>query len=145
MLLQLLEKINQFLLSMKALSPPMLQAARQLLTNQQGGILAQMKVSENQTSELKTLGCIVVHVISVLFSNSKLQVLLPFVKMLENPVALSVSIIISKNRLMIAIWCTKDCYLPTMVEGISFQELQNAMATAKHGDPNGRFISKLQQ
>ena len=76
---------------MKAFSPPMLQAARRLLVNQQGGILAQMRVSENQSSESKTVSSIVVHVVAVLFSNSKLQVLLPFIKMLDDPASLSVS------------------------------------------------------
>ena len=82
---------NQFLLDMKALSPPMLLAARRLLTNQQGGILAQMKVTERLSLECKTLGSIVIHTVAVLFSNSKQPILLPFIKMLDNPASLRVS------------------------------------------------------
>lgn len=68
----------------------MLHAARCLLTNQQGGDLAQMKVSETLSSECKTLGAVVVHAIAVLLSNSEMQILLPFINMLENPASLTV-------------------------------------------------------
>ena len=88
-----MQKLNQFLLDLKAFSPPMLQVARCLLTNQQGGDLAQMKISETLSSECKTLGALVVHTIAVLFSNSKLQILLPFISMLENPASLTVSMV----------------------------------------------------
>ena len=76
---------------MKALPPKMIQAARCLLINQQGGNLAQMKISETLDSVCKTVGAVVMHAIAVLFSNSKLQLLLPFISMLENPAVLTVS------------------------------------------------------
>ena len=93
LLMQLLPKLNQVLLELKAFSPPMLQAARCLLTNQQGGDLAQMKISETLNSECKTQGAVVVHTIAVLLSHSKMEVLYPFIKMLENPASLMVNIV----------------------------------------------------
>ncbi len=90
MCLQFLQKLNEFLLNLKALSPTMLQAARCLLTNQQGGDLAQMKITESLSSECKTVGAVVVHATIILFSNSKLQILTPFISMLENPASLVV-------------------------------------------------------
>ena len=69
----------------------MVQTAQLLLTNQQGGPLVQMTVSPALTSEFKTLGSIVVHTVAVLSSNSTYPILLPFVNMLTNPAALTVS------------------------------------------------------
>jgi hypothetical protein len=78
---------------MKAFSPPMLQAARSLLINQQGGDLAQMKMSDTLDSGCKTQAAVVMHTIAVLFSNSKLQLLMPFINILDNPASLTVRII----------------------------------------------------
>ena len=69
----------------------MLQAARRYLTNQQGGPLAQMRISLELSSECKMLGAIVVHTISVMSCNSRQAILLPFVNMTTNPAALAVS------------------------------------------------------
>ena len=68
----------------------MRQAARLLLTNKQGGTLAQMCISPDLPSENKTLATIVVHAVSIFTSTSKQRILLPFVNMLSDPAALSV-------------------------------------------------------
>lgn len=88
---QLLELFNQFTLNVKAFTPSMRQTARLLLTNQQGGPLAQMTITPTLPSECKTLGSIVLHSVAVFSSNSRYQILLPFVNMLTNPAALTVS------------------------------------------------------
>lgn len=86
----------------------MLHAARCLLTNKQGGDLAQMEVSETLNAEGKTLGAIVVHSIAVLFSNSKTQVLLPFIDMFENPASLAVRLNCNKEGRFVDI-CLIGC------------------------------------
>lgn len=83
--------MNQFTLEMKSFSPLMRQAARLLLTNQQGGPLGQMTVSPELPAECKTLGAVVVHTIAVINCNSRQDILLPFVNMLTNPAALMVN------------------------------------------------------
>lgn len=78
---------------MKSFSPAMLQAARLLLTNTQGGPLAQMRITPEVPAEFKSLGALVVHTVAVMNSCAKLHILLPFVNMLNNPGALAVSFI----------------------------------------------------
>lgn len=89
--IQLLELFDENISKVKGLSSQMLQAARLLLTNKQGGPLAQMTISPTLLSECKTLGSIVIHTASVVSSKSTCQVLLPFFNMLTNPAALTVS------------------------------------------------------
>lgn len=87
----MLELFNQFACSVKAFSPAMRRMAQLLLTNQQGGNLAQMAISPTQSPECKTVGAIVIHTVAVFSSCSTYQILLPFVNMLANPSALAVS------------------------------------------------------
>lgn len=90
-ILQLLELFNQFSSSVKVFPRSMLQAARLLLTNQQGGPLAQMTITPDLPSENITLCSIIVHCMAVFSSNATCHILLPFVNMLTNPAALTVS------------------------------------------------------
>lgn len=76
---------------MKALSPPMRQTARLLLTNKQGGPLAQLCVTPALPTICKTLGAIVIHTVAVIDSHFRLPILLPFVNMMGNPAALAVN------------------------------------------------------
>lgn len=69
----------------------MLHTARLLLTNKQGGTLAQMCITPDLPAMCKTLGSIVVHTVAVLDSNSRHHSLLPFVNMMTNPAQLAVS------------------------------------------------------
>ena len=69
----------------------MLQIADLLLTNQQGGPLAQMSMSADSSPENKTLGAIVVHTVAALSVDPAQPILLPLVHMLTKPSALSVS------------------------------------------------------
>lgn len=76
---------------MRALSPSMRHTAQLLLTNKQGGPLAQMCITQKLPVMWKILGAVVVHTAAVLFSNSGRRSLLPFINMLTNPAALDVS------------------------------------------------------
>lgn len=88
---QLLEMFDQYVTTkVNAFSPPMRQTARLLLTNQQGGLLAQMRITPERSALYKSLGAIVMHTTAVLFSCSRQPILLPFVNMLSNPSALAV-------------------------------------------------------
>ena len=89
--LQFLEAFDQFMLGLKAFSPPMLQTARQLLTNEQGGPLAQLCMTPELPGMYKTLGSIIVHTVAVLDSNSRQPILYPFIHMMTNPAKLEVS------------------------------------------------------
>lgn len=77
---------------MRAFSPPMRQMAQLLITNQQGGTLAQMHIRPDLPAVYKTLGTLVVHTISALISNSRQHILQPLVNMalLNYPAALKV-------------------------------------------------------
>lgn len=75
---------------MKALTPTMRQTARLLLTNKQGGPLAQFSISPQLPATYKTLGAIVVHTAAIIDSHLRLPILLPFVNMMGNPAALKV-------------------------------------------------------
>lgn len=84
--------LNEFILSHKALSGDMKFVSRLLLANQQGGqVLAQMTASPQQSPMLRILSPIVVHTVSVLLCQQKMNILLPFVNILNNPTALVVS------------------------------------------------------
>ena len=68
--------------------------ARLLITNRQGGPLAQMRVTPDQPLEYKILSRIVLHTASIFSSISedpKGHFLLPFINMLTAPETLSVS------------------------------------------------------
>ena len=66
-------------------------ASRLLLANEQGGTLMQMTASPQQPLLLKTLSPIVVHTASLVLCKQKIEILLPFVNIFSNPVALAVS------------------------------------------------------
>lgn len=97
--------MNQFTLRMESFSPPMIQAARLLLTNAQGGPLAQMRITPELPAEFKSLGAVVIHTVAVINSYSKEHILLPFVNMLNNPAALSVSFDYSIIIVVIRLFC----------------------------------------
>lgn len=88
---QFLEAFNEFVLNLPAFSLPMRHIARLLLINQQGGPLAQLHITPELPAMCKTVGAIVIHTVSVLESCSKEPILLPFLNMITNPAALSVS------------------------------------------------------
>lgn len=97
---------------MKFLPSPLYDVAKLLITNQQGGLLSQMSVTPDQPVEYKILGCIVVHAVSVFSSNMENvneNFLLPFINMLTDPKAISVSQIyvsigLASEALIIIIW-----------------------------------------
>ena len=65
--------------------------ARALLANQQGGrVLEQMIVSPRQPLQCRTILGVVVHAAAVFFGRQKVDILLPFVNMLNNPALLNV-------------------------------------------------------
>ena len=67
--------------------------ARALLANQQGGgILEQMVVSPQQPLHCKIILGVVVHAAAVFSGRQKVDILLPFVNMLNNPAALNVTL-----------------------------------------------------
>ncbi len=77
------------------LSIPSLQMrwiARALLANQHGGPLAQLAIAPRQPPLQRTLGAIVVHTAVIFQSRQGVELLEPFVKMLNNPAALVVCI-----------------------------------------------------
>lgn len=65
--------------------------ARLLLANEQGGPLAQLRVTPKLPAMCKTLGAIVIHTVAVLDSCSNRPSLLPFINMMTYPAALAVS------------------------------------------------------
>ena len=78
----------------KEFSPSLHKVAKLLLTNQQGGPLSDMQISPEQPAEFRMLGGIVLHTVAVfgsVFENPEQHFLLPFVNMLTNPEAISVS------------------------------------------------------
>ncbi len=66
--------------------------ARALLANQHGGPLAQLAIVPRQPPLQRTLGAIVVHTAIIFQSRQGVELLEPFVKMLNNPAALMVGI-----------------------------------------------------
>ena len=65
--------------------------ARSLVANEQGGPLAQLGVAPQQPLQNRILGAIVVHTATVFFCRQRVEILQPFVNMLNNPAALVVS------------------------------------------------------
>jgi len=65
--------------------------ARSLVANEQGGSLAQLGVAPQQSLQNRILGAIVVHTAAVFFCRQRVEILQPFVNMLNNPAALVVS------------------------------------------------------
>ena len=65
--------------------------AKLLVANEQGGTLAQLIVDPMQPLQHRTLGAIVVHTAAVFFCRQRVDILQPFVNMLNNPAALVVS------------------------------------------------------
>ena len=65
--------------------------ARLLIANEQGGTLAQLVVDPMQPLQHRTLGGIMVHTAAVFFCQQRIDILQPFVNMLNNPAALVVS------------------------------------------------------
>ncbi len=66
--------------------------AQALLANQQGGPLAQLAITPCQPPLQRTLGAIVVHTAIIFQYRQGVELLQPFVKMLNNPAALVVGI-----------------------------------------------------
>ena len=75
---------------MKSFSPSMRDIARLLLSNEQGGPLAQMTLRPGLPLECKLLGTLVIHEVSVFSSKANLSLLLPFINMMTKPEALMV-------------------------------------------------------
>ena len=94
--------------------------ARSLVANEQGGPLAQLTISPRQPLQHRTLGAIVVHTAAVLFCRQRVEILQPFVNMLNNPAALVVSVSLSGCELWKEGKCDttllQNAYLPTMPE-----------------------------
>ena len=65
--------------------------ARLLVANEQGGTLAQLKMNPGQPLQHRTLAAIVVHAVAVILCRQKVNILQPFVNMLNNPAMLVVS------------------------------------------------------
>lgn len=83
--------MNEFIMGCQQLSPDMKRVGRLLITNRHASLLAQMTVSLQQPPECKPLGAIVVHTASVILFKQKLDILMPFVNIFNNPAALDVS------------------------------------------------------
>ena len=62
-----------------------------LVANEQGGTLAQLGVYPRQPLQHRTLGAIVVHTAAVFLCQQKVDILQPFVNMLNNPATVVVS------------------------------------------------------
>ena len=65
--------------------------AKRLVANEQGGPLAALKTARDTPIELQIIGRVVVHAVTVLLSQNKADILLPFHYMLRDPSALAVS------------------------------------------------------
>ena len=88
---QLRDSFDEYFKNLKQINSPMRQAARRYLTNDQGGTLAQMRMTPELPLSCKTLSTIVVHATTVILCNREYPILLPFANMLLNPAALLVS------------------------------------------------------
>ena len=86
---------------MKAFSHSMLHMARLLLTNKQGGPLAQLCVTPELPAICKTLGAIIIHTVAAIDSNSGQPLLLPFLNMMTYPAQLAVSLFKSIKGIII--------------------------------------------
>jgi len=65
--------------------------ARSLVANEQGGPLAQLGIAPWQPLKHGILGVIVVHTTAVFICRQRVDILQPFLSMLNNPAALIVS------------------------------------------------------
>ena len=65
--------------------------ARKLVSNNQGGVLAVLRVSANQTMAQQSLGTLVVHAVATLISRSSIDFLSPLVSFVNDPGGLAVS------------------------------------------------------
>ena len=65
--------------------------ARLLVANEQGGNLAQLRMYPEQPLQHRTLAAIVVHTVAVFLCQQEVNILQPFVNMLNNPAMLVVS------------------------------------------------------
>ncbi len=68
--------------------------ARALLANHQGRTLAQFTISPQQPPLQRTLGAIVVHAVVVFQSLHRLELIQPFLTMLNSPSAVKVGLLI---------------------------------------------------
>lgn len=83
--------LNEFIKNFPLFSAELRLTARALLANEQGGrILKQMLVSPQQPLQYRTILGIVVHAVTVFFGRQKLDILLPFMSILNNPALLNV-------------------------------------------------------
>ena len=89
--MQTLEILNTFIQEFAGHSHDVMYVMRLLLENQQGQALAQMTVSPNQSSLCQMLSGIVIHTVSVVLNRTRVNLLLPFMNILNNPSALVVS------------------------------------------------------
>ena len=88
---QALERMDGFIMKYSLLSNELRLMARALLANQQGGrVLEQMFVCPQQPLHCRTLMGVVVHAAAVFFSRKNVDILSPFVNMLNNPAILNV-------------------------------------------------------
>ena len=101
--------------------------ARSLVTNEQGGPLAQLGIAPRQPLQHRTLGAIVVHTAAVFLCRQRVDILQPFVNMLNNPAALVVS---ASPSVCEFCWCDYDtmhsyCRMPIYLQclRISSQKL----------------------
>ena len=107
--------------------------ARSLIANEQGGTLAQLKVDPRQPLQHRILGAIVVHTTAVFLCRQRLDMLQPFVHMLNSPATLVVSRTKVPMHHIAAVWnfnfvsrsiysvhqvplLLQNAYLPTMPE-----------------------------
>ena len=96
--------------------------ARLLVANEQGGPLAQLVVDPMQPLQHRTLGGIMVHTAAVFFCQQRIDILQPFLNMLNNPAALVVSRNMNytphcdKRFFLSLSWLLQNAYLPTMPE-----------------------------
>ena len=88
---QALHTLNTFIQDSAELSHDLMYLSRLLLSNQQDGPLAQLTVSPDQPPLCRTLSGIVIHCVSVMLSRTSVNLLQPFLYMLNNPSALEVS------------------------------------------------------
>ena len=65
--------------------------ARLLIANEQGGPFPLLSVAPHQLPQCRTLTALVVHATSVFFSRQELEILWPFINVLNNPANLAVS------------------------------------------------------
>lgn len=88
---QALERLNEFIKNYQLLSDELRLTARAVLANQQGGrVLEQMFVSPQQPLRYRSILGVIVHAAAVFFGRQKLDILLPFMNILNTPALLKV-------------------------------------------------------